>query len=62
MNIGILAMDVFGHLSSKAEFTISEGFLFICKELKHPSTTGSLLKVLFWGGCGDFILFFRKEY
>lgn len=42
----ILAMDLFGLLSSVSEFTVSEGILFICKELKQSTTSGTLVKAM----------------
>ena len=42
----IMAMDLFGLLSSVSEFTISEGVLFVCKELSQPRTAGSLMKAM----------------
>lgn len=42
----IIAMDLFGLLSSVSEFTISEGVIFVCKELSQPSTPGSLMKAM----------------
>ena len=41
-----LAMDLFGLLGSLSDFTISEGITFVCKELKQPSTPGTLMKAL----------------
>jgi hypothetical protein len=42
----ILAMDLYGLLGSVSEFTISEGIAFVCRELKSPSTPGSLMKAI----------------
>ena len=42
----IMAMDLFGLLSSVSEFTISEGILFVCKELSQPRTPGLLMKAM----------------
>jgi hypothetical protein len=42
----ILAMDLYGLLGSVSEFTISEGIAFVCRELKTPSTPGSLMKAI----------------
>ena len=41
-----LAMDLFGLLGSLSDFTISEGITFVCKELRQPSTPGTLMKAL----------------
>ena len=42
----VLAMDLFGQLSSVSEISVTEGIQYVCKELKEPSTPGSLMKAV----------------